>query len=149
MVLYDDMKLAFNGLMSQILGAQVSEEAFIERTLQVSDFGYRLDQCMGLDPEGADNRYAASQERDKMWPSQLAHDKSKRMRTKSHIKKLLSGNKFSTVVKGTRRRKSRTVGRDSARPNAPEPTASKISTALMYDCRPKEPMKFDNPDDLR
>jgi hypothetical protein len=52
-VLYDDMKLAFNGLLSQILAAEVSEEAYIELTLQVLEFGYRLDQCMGLNPEKA------------------------------------------------------------------------------------------------
>lgn len=34
MVLYDDMKLAFNGLLYQILAAKVSEEAYSELTLQ-------------------------------------------------------------------------------------------------------------------
>jgi hypothetical protein len=119
-VLYDDMKLAFIGLMSQTQAAQVSEEAYIELTLQVSKFGYRLDQCMGLDPEKVDTRYDASQEQDRTWPSWLAHDKSKYMRTKNHIKKLLSRNKFSNS-----------------------------SGLFMCDCCLKKPKRFENPDDLR
>ncbi|KAJ5196226.1 hypothetical protein N7449_006705 [Penicillium cf. viridicatum] len=75
-VLYDDMKLAFNGLMSQVLVARGSEEAYTELTLQMSEFSYRLDQCMGLEPDEADAGYASTQEEDRTWPSQLTHDKN-------------------------------------------------------------------------
>lgn len=150
-VLYDDMKLAFNGLLSQILAGEVSEEAYIELTLQVSEFSYRLDHCMGLDPEKADTRYSTSQEQDRTWSSQLAHDKRKYMRPMVHIKKLLSRNKpsesswaGSLISRGTGWWKSRTVGQVDTRPSA-----SKISGSYICDCCPKKPKKFDNRDELR
>ncbi|KAJ5959425.1 uncharacterized protein N7479_006575 [Penicillium vulpinum] len=147
-VLYDDMKLAFNGLMSQILVAQASEEVYTELTLQVSEFGCQLDQYMGLEREDADSKYVASQEKDRTWPPQLAHDKSKHMGTKKDIKKLLSRNKSSKsrgaaslVSKGTGWLKSRTVGGKAAVPES--------GSLCICDCSPKGPKKFDNPDDLR
>ncbi|KAJ5478893.1 hypothetical protein N7530_004402 [Penicillium desertorum] len=144
LVLYDDMKLAFNGLMSRILVAQeVPEESYVELTLQVLEFGYRLDQCMGLESEEADTRYAAEQEQDRTWPSQLAHDKSKYMGTKKHIKILLSKNKSSkshrlrsSVEKATGWWKSKTV-------------VPKSPGLFICECCPKKPRKFENPYDLR
>ncbi|KAJ5237518.1 hypothetical protein N7489_007609 [Penicillium chrysogenum] len=144
LVLYDDMKLSFNGLLSRILVAQeVSEEAYVDRTLQVLEFGYRLDQCMGLESDQADIRCAASQEQDRTLPSQLAHDKSKYMGTKKHIKMLLSKNKssktrgvLSSVQKATGWWKSKTV-------------VPKSLEHFTCNCCPKKPRKFKNHSDLR
>ncbi|KAJ6188593.1 hypothetical protein N7519_003501 [Penicillium mononematosum] len=143
LVLYDDMKLAFNGLMSRILVAQeVPEEAYVDLTLQVLEFGYRLDQCMGLESEEADSGYASSQEQDRTRLSQLAHDKSKYMGTKKHIKMLLSKNSSksrgvrSSVRKATGWWKSKTV-------------VPKSPGLFICDCCPKKPRKFKKPYGLR
>jgi hypothetical protein len=94
-VLYDDMKLAFNGLLSQILAVKVSEAAYSELTLRVSEFSYRLEQCIGLDPGRADTRSVTSQEQDGVWSSQLAHNKSTYTGSKNRFKKLLSRKNYS------------------------------------------------------
>ena len=87
------MKLAFSNLLPQILAAKVSDKAYSGPTLQVSEFSYRLDQYIGLDPSRADGRSVTSQEQDGAWSSQLAHDKSRYTGSKNRFKKLLFGKK--------------------------------------------------------
>ncbi|KAJ5845446.1 hypothetical protein N7534_009115 [Penicillium rubens] len=144
LVLYDDMKLAFNSLTSRILVAhEVSEGAYVDLILQVLEFGYRLDQCMGLESEEADTRYAASQEQDRTLPSQLAHEKSKYMGTRKHIKMLLSKNK-SSKSRGVRSSVRKATGWWKSKTVVPESPGQ-----FICDCCPKEPRKFKNPYDLR
>ncbi|KAJ5686427.1 hypothetical protein N7536_009046 [Penicillium majusculum] len=144
-VLYDDMKLAFNSLKSRVLVAQGSEEAYTELTLQISEFSYRLDQCLGLEPDEADTGYASTQEEDRTWSSQLTYDKNKYMGSKKSFKTTLSGNKPRKSLKASFlsawRRWSKSM---PAGPAAPE-----IDTPLFCDCCPQEPKKFDHLDDLR
>ncbi|KAJ5603747.1 hypothetical protein N7537_006703 [Penicillium hordei] len=146
------MKLAF---MPQVLVARGSEEAYTELTLQISEFSYRLDQCMGLEPDEADTGYASMQEEHRTWPSQLTHDKNKYKGSKRSFKMMLSRKKPRNSLKASflsvwrKWSKLKAAGGDKTDLNVPEPAASEIGSLFICDCCPKKPKKFDNPDDLR
>ncbi|EAW24495.1 uncharacterized protein NFIA_040710 [Aspergillus fischeri NRRL 181] len=88
--LYDEMKLAFNDLLSHSLSSKVLDEVYIQFTAQISDFAHRLDRCMGLSPDGEGSRPVDAQGQRRVLPSLLARGKRKYRCVTANIKNTLS-----------------------------------------------------------